>query len=197
MTEDKEGGSSHLTGKELFEAYNKDVYRMCLHMLRNASDAEDLCQEVFIAAMRKEWNNIEHRKAWLLKIAVNRCLNHLRKTRLVRTKEKVFEWLFTETAVKTVDYMVEEREAALEYSLLLQNLPLKIRAVVTLRYVQELTHVEIADVLNIPIGTVKSRLHKGMKLLKVMIEYNNNSDARGGSAHENVRERSDSSFERG
>lgn len=186
-----------MTGKELFETYNKDVYRMCYHMLRNASDAEDLCQEVFIAALRKEWNKIEHHKAWLLKIAVNRCLNHLRRTKLVRTKEKVYEWFFTETAVETVDHLVEEREAALEYSMLLQNLPLKIRAVVTLRYVQELAHVEIAEVLNIPIGTVKSRLHKGMKLLKVMVERKNISEARGGAAYENVRAKSDSSFERG
>lgn len=186
-----------MTGKELFEAYNKDVYRMCYHMLRNASDAEDLCQEVFIAALRKDWNDIEHHKAWLLKIAVNRCLNHLRRTQLIRAKEKIYEWFFTETAVKTVDHMVEEREAALEYGLLLQNLPLKIRAVVTLRYIQELAHVEIAEVLNIPIGTVKSRLNKGMKLLKVMIEPENLSNAQGGAAHESVRGRSESSFERG
>ncbi|GJM73960.1 hypothetical protein HMSSN036_61760 [Paenibacillus macerans] len=69
-----------MTERELFDCYNKDVYRTCYYMLRNAQDAEDVCHDVFVTVFRQDWQRIEHVRAWIMRITMNHCLNLLRKT---------------------------------------------------------------------------------------------------------------------
>ncbi|KQO04602.1 RNA polymerase sigma factor [Paenibacillus sp. Leaf72] len=184
-----------MTERELFEQYNKDVYKTCYYMLRNAADAEDICQEVFVTAFRKEWRQVEQLKAWLLRLTVNCCLNAIRRSKNGRLKESLSEWL-SRRQPETVEQVVEKRETDQEYSRLVQQLPLKIRSVIALRYMQEQTLPEIADILGIPVGTVKSRLHKGLKLMKQSLESSSTHNKQGGLSYEAIRERNDSAFKR-
>ncbi|MFC7678757.1 RNA polymerase sigma factor [Paenibacillus sp. GCM10028914] len=165
------------TERELFDAYNKDVYRTCYYMLRNAQDAEDLCHDVFITVFRQEWRSIEHIRAWIMRITMNLCLNFIRKNQTKQEKQKQVQWLYDQatTSEKSVDTIVLEKAEAAEWGKLLQQLPDKLMAVVTLRFIGDLSMTEIAETLDIPVGTVKSRLHKALKIMRKKLELPNYS----------------------
>jgi RNA polymerase sigma-70 factor (ECF subfamily) len=159
-----------LTEKELFETYRKDVYKTCLYMLQQRADAEDVCQDVFMTVFRHDWRQVEYLKTWLLRVAVNHCLNHLKKNSRFRTDGQLLLFQRRSEAAKAAEVVAEERESATETVKLVGQLPAKIRAAVSLRYLHECSLSEIAAILSIPEGTVKSRLNKGLKLLRPMME---------------------------
>jgi len=163
-----------LTERELFDGYNKEVYRTCYYMLRNAQDAEDVCHDVFVTVFRQDWKRIENIRAWIMRITMNHCLNLLRKNQTKREKQPQVQWLHEHKAasIKSVDAVVLERVASAEWEKLLKQLPDKLLAVVTLRFIGELSVSEIAETLHIPQGTVKSRLHKALKLMRKKLEHN-------------------------
>ncbi|MFP4975752.1 RNA polymerase sigma factor [Paenibacillus sp. CN-4] len=158
------------SNRELFEAYSKDVYRTCYYMVQNAADAEDLCQEVFITVFRSEWEQVKFPRAWIMKIAVNTCLNHLKRSSNLQKKVADNLYLWKGRAEATVEQTFEEKETAQEWSSYMLRLPAKIRAVLTLRYMHDFSLTEISEALSIPVGTAKSRLHKGLKLLKGILK---------------------------
>lgn len=145
-------------------------------MLRNAQDAEDLCHDVFVIVYRQDWKNVEHRRAWIMRIAMNQCLNLLKRKQSQLKKQSQVQLLHEQTtaSVKSVDTIVLEKAAEEEWEELLKQLPEKLMAVVTLRYIGELSLAEIAETLKIPVGTVKSRLHKALKIMRKELEQNQN-----------------------
>lgn len=145
-------------------------------MLRNAQDAEDLCHDVFVTVFRQDWRSVEHTRAWILRIAMNQCLNLLKRKQAQLKKVSQVQLLQEQTtaSVKSVDAIVLEKAAEEEWEALLRQLPEKLMAVVTLRYIGELSLVEIAETLKIPVGTVKSRLHKALKIMRKKLEQNQN-----------------------
>ncbi|QWU15008.1 RNA polymerase sigma-70 factor, ECF subfamily [Paenibacillus sophorae] len=165
--------------RELFETYNRDVYRTCYYMVHNAADAEDLCQDVFIAAFRSRREELGNPKAWILKIAVNHCLNHLSRRRKLKLKVEDNRHLLAGDANKPVDRIVEDRETAGEWAVYLERLPVKIRAAITLRYMHDFSLSDISEMLSVPVGTAKSRLHKGLRLMKKMLEKEGHAEEEG------------------
>ncbi|NHN34419.1 RNA polymerase sigma factor [Paenibacillus agricola] len=170
-----------MTEKELFETYQKEIYRTCYYMLRRSADAEDVCQEVFITVFRHDWQKVEFLKTWLIKIAMNHCLNHLKKENSFILKGRLLWQNATDRAEKPIEDIVEQKETEVEYVGLLHQLPVKIRAVMSLRYLNECNLNEIAAILNIPTGTVKSRLNKGLQMMRKIISAN---DYTGGESNE-------------
>lgn len=164
--------------RELFETYYKDVYKTCFYMLHRTADAEDVCQEVFVTAFRQEWQQVQHPKAWLMKIAVNQCMNHLKKERRWQAKRYLLQRNAVAGKEPSAELVAEGKEAAVACRRLLQRLPVKIRAVLSLRYLNECSLNEIAGILGIPEGTVKSRLNKGMKLLRNVLKEMEEGDDR-------------------
>jgi len=150
-------------------------------MLRNAQDAEDLCHDVFVTVFRQDWRSVEHTRAWILRIAMNQCLNLLKRKQAQLKKVSQVQLLQEQTtaSVKSVDTIVLEKAAEEEWEALLRQLPEKLMAVVTLRYIGELSLVEIAETLKIPVGTVKSRLHKALKIMRKKLEKNQNLFLKG------------------
>jgi RNA polymerase sigma-70 factor, ECF subfamily len=165
-----------LTERELFDSYNKDVYRTCYYMLRNAQDAEDLCHDVFVTVFRQEWRSVQHTRAWIMRITMNHCLNFLKRNQTRQEKRSQVQWIHEQTtaSVKSVDTMVLEKIDTEKLEELLKQLPDKLMAVVTLRYIGELSMKEIAEILKIPVGTVKSRIHKALKIMRKKLEHNHN-----------------------
>lgn len=152
--------------RELFETYREQVYRLCYVMMQNASDAEDICQEVFVKAILADRSQIREIKPWLLRIASNEC-NSLLKRRRSGWGKELRNYLLSRTHTSSsIEEHVDQRMIREELYSLCSRLPSKIRMVVTLRYVNEMTVPEISDVINIPEGTVKSRLNRGLKLLR-------------------------------
>src|SRR5690606_29840909 len=110
----------------------------------------------------------------------------IRKERQVQAKHRLFQMLFIERE-RSAEHIVEEKEQAGEVMRLLTTLPAKIRAAVTLRYLNEMSIAEISEVLQIPEGTVKSRIHKGLRRLRKTANLQFNG---GASAYDKHRETS-------
>ncbi|OAB46974.1 RNA polymerase sigma factor [Paenibacillus antarcticus] len=151
---------------ELFETYKEQVYRLCYYMMQNRSDAEDMCQEVFVKAILTDRSQVREIKAWLLRIASNECSSVLRRRKHGWTKEMSAYLRSRPLSSNPVEDSYDQRETKVEFYKLYRMLPDKVRMVFTLRYVNELTVPEISKVINVPEGTVKSRLNRGLKLLQ-------------------------------
>ncbi|MEF3303748.1 RNA polymerase sigma factor [Paenibacillus sp. GYB003] len=151
--------------RELFETYRNDVYYLCYYMMRNRSDAEDICQETFVQALRTDRSRITGIKPWLMRIAANLCKNELSRRKRKNLKEAAAYWL-NRTRQETPEEAVERSEEENEMIGLFALLPVKIRIVASLRYVNGLTLQEIAEIVGIPEGTVKSRLNRVHTILK-------------------------------
>ncbi|MCM3457032.1 RNA polymerase sigma factor [Heyndrickxia oleronia] len=162
-------------GKELFHTYYKDVFRACYYMVQNKYDAEDLCQDVFTKALCEDFQAIQNQKSWLLSIAMNMSRNYLKKNKRMILKETVQFLTFMRFGDSpTIEQKIEKSESKSEVVELMNKLPIRLRKVMVLKYVHECKDKEIADILKIPEGTVKSRHFKGKQLIKKLIQEDKN-----------------------
>jgi RNA polymerase sigma-70 factor (ECF subfamily) len=153
--------------------YQNYVYRLCYLVMRSEQDAEDMTQETFIRAFRA-LPRFEIRKgtsfeAWLYRIAVNAC-----RSRMRRKWYQVLPWpdpapqLVSEPE-KQPDRVFIQGERRGRFLAAIDCLGEKHRLVVILRYYAGLSNEEIARALNIPSGTVRSRLHIARKRLRDLL----------------------------
>ena len=155
---------------DLFHKYKNLVYKTAYLMLDNADDAEDVLQEVFIQ-VHKSLSTFQPSKGafttWLYRITVNHCLNRRRKRHLfVVSFDEVTPVSLTDHTPSFESQSAEE-EATRQA---LGQLSQKLRTVVILRYYWELPYAEIAQILDAPVGTVKSRLNLALKTLHKKLE---------------------------
>lgn len=139
--------------------YSNMVYRLALSRTRNIADAEDIVQEVFLRLVNKKPNfeNEEHRKAWLIRVTVN-CSSKLLTSAWFRRTVPLEEELKFETKEKNdVYYAVME-------------LPLKYRTVIHLYHYEDMSITQISEVLGIKESTVKSQLLRARQLLKTKLK---------------------------
>ncbi len=123
------------------------LYRVAMSMLRNEKDCEDAVQTAILTAFEKlgMLRREEYFKTWLVRILINVCNKQLKSA--AKTAE------LHDTDISSIRMAIE-------------SLPVKIRQVVVLYYIEQFTVKEIKQILKIPEGTVKSRLSKGRKLMK-------------------------------
>lgn len=137
--------------------------------MKNKADAEDICQEVFVKVILADKSKVKNMKSWILRIASNECYTVLRRRKTGLLKEIRNFLLSHSDSVHSVEKQFSERETKEELQSLYSRLPDKIRMVIVLRYINDLTVPEIAKILDIPEGTVKSRLSRGLKTLNKMV----------------------------
>jgi len=144
-------------------------------MLQNKYDAEDLCQDVFAKALSEDFQAIQNQKSWLLSIAMNMSRNYLKKMNRLLLKEN-FDFLsfIRVDNTQNIERTIQLNENKSELVDLMNKLPVRIRKVMVLKYVHDCKDREIAEILKIPEGTVKSRLFKGKKLTKKFIQVDEN-----------------------
>jgi RNA polymerase sigma-70 factor, ECF subfamily len=164
---------------ELAMQYMGSLYSAALRMTRNPSDAEDLVQETYLKAYRafgsfKEGTNL---KAWLYRILTNTFINsyRARKRRPEQTDIDDVEDLYlyrrlggleAVSAGRSAEEEVLEHFTESDVKEAVEALPEQFRMAVLLADVEGFSYKEIADILDIPIGTVMSRLHRGRKALQ-------------------------------
>jgi RNA polymerase sigma-70 factor (ECF subfamily) len=164
---------------ELAMEYMGSLYSAALRMTRNPSDAEDLVQETYLKAYRafgsfKEGTNL---KAWLYRILTNTFINsyRARKRRPEQTDIDDVEDLYlyrrlggleAASAGRSAEEEVLDHFTEGEVKAAVEALPEQFRMAVLLADVEGFSYKEIADILDIPIGTVMSRLHRGRKALQ-------------------------------
>ena len=164
---------------ELAMPYMSALYSAALRMTRNPSDAEDLVQETYLRAYRgfggfKEGTNL---KAWLYKILTNTYINSYRakKRRPEQTELDDVEDFYLYKRLGGLEAVDADRSPEAEVldsipdeavKRALEDLPEQFRMAVLLADVEGFSYKEIAEIMDVPIGTVMSRLHRGRKQLQ-------------------------------
>ncbi|MDX2344965.1 MAG: RNA polymerase sigma factor SigM [Acidimicrobiia bacterium] len=162
---------------ELVRAHEDRVFGICLRMMRDREAALDAVQETFVTVFRKA-DRYEERAAfstWLYRVAVNTCYDQLRKAKRRRTEP------LPEIADPVDPRSGDEFEAVElrpEIEKALQRVPVDFRSAVVLVDLQGLALEQAAQILDVPIGTIKSRLFRGRKVLAETL-----GNLRAGSRH--------------
>ncbi len=162
--------------------HTDSLYRTALRMTKNVSDAEDLVQEALVKAYRF-WDRFEpgtNSRAWLFKIMTNIFINEYRsKSRspmAVNVDDIDDNFLYGQLAVTPPGDNPEQQLFAKifddDVKKAIEELPEDFRLVVMLSFLEGFSYQEIAEITDLQLGTVKSRLHRGRKLLqKKLFEY--------------------------
>jgi RNA polymerase sigma-70 factor, ECF subfamily len=148
----------------LVERHERRVYNVALRVLGNAEDARDATQDAFLAALRKleQFRGEAAFTTWLHRITVNACYDVLRKQRrqpMLRLAQEGDERT-PEPGPPAPDHS-DETAGTIDAARALREIPDEYRIAVVLADVQDLPYEEIARVLDVPVGTVKSRVHRG------------------------------------
>ena len=156
-----------LSYEELYEKYATDVLRVSYFYLGDRQRAEDVCQDVFVRLMTNAPDLQEGReKAWLLKVALNRCRDLWRGAWLKR----VVLGAPSLELIPAQDETIEQREEKEALMRAVNRLPAVFRETVLLHYYQGLGISEIAQMLDLPEGTISSRLSRARKKLEVLLK---------------------------
>ena len=152
--------------EQTVKKYSASMLKTAFSLLKSTSDAEDAVQEAFIKLITKapEFENEEHRKAWLLRVTVNISKNMLKSAKrknLPLTEE--------------IPY-VEKNENVLPYVMSLDE---KYRVVIHLYYYENYTIKEIAEIVSLPCATVGTRLARARKLLKKLLKEDFDNELSG------------------
>ena len=160
---------------EIVELYKNNVFQLCYRMLGNRHEAEDVAQEAFIRA----YVNINRFKpelkfsTWLYRIATNLCIDRMRKKKpdySLDAEVAGTDGLTMYSQIASDEPLPEAELESLELQETIQKeilkLPEKYRTVIVLKYIEELSLNEISDILDLPLGTVKTRIHRGREALR-------------------------------
>jgi RNA polymerase sigma-70 factor (ECF subfamily) len=152
---------------ELYDRYNRLVYRTALGVTGDTESASDLLQEVFLRLFRfAERIDVERPlEPWLYRMTANLSYTYVKRRRWAQPIEDVSEWLAGPKRSQPT-YRAEKNEAWKQVEEAIQQLPLPQRMVIVLYYINERSLQEVAEILEIPAGTVKSRLHYARQALK-------------------------------
>jgi RNA polymerase sigma-70 factor (ECF subfamily) len=147
--------------EDLFRQYQGAVYAWTVRIVRDRGVAEDLTVETFwrIYKSRERFNAEGNFGAWAYRIATNLALSHVRRARVEEElPEDIVQAGSRDSAV--------ESETVGEVRRAFQRLPAKLRVTVTMALVEEQPYPEIADALGVPVGTVKSRVFRAVRILR-------------------------------
>ncbi len=159
--------------KQLMDKYQKPLYFHVLKMVRNHEQVEDLVQEAFMKAFNNlnSYNTNYAFSTWLYRITTNHTIDYLRKKKLkttsindpVKTKDGEMEIQISDDAETDRDIIRKERKKIIHNAI--NDLPKKYRKVIEMRHLQELSYQEIADHLDLPLGTVKAHIFRAREML--------------------------------
>lgn len=148
-----------MTIEEIVTKYSPMLYRICVVMLGNETDAQDAVQDTICKYLErtKGFRDAEHEKAWLIKVAQNRCID-MRRFHLRHPQVELSEI--------TASYEDPEYSDVLTQ---LVALPMPVKAAVYLYYIEGYKTAEVSEILGISVNAVKKRLQKGRRLLRLRL----------------------------
>ncbi|MBU3093354.1 RNA polymerase sigma factor [Clostridium sp. CF011] len=162
---------------ELFKIYERYLYSICYSYTQNEQDSLDIVQEIYIKIFKNisSFDETMPFRPWLRRISVNTCINFKRniKTNVISLNYEYANKLCLEDTIVS-DYNLEEEVEKKEFKKIieagLKNLSDNYRMVIALRYFDDLSYLEISELLNKPLGTIKTDLYRAKAILKKQLE---------------------------
>ena len=162
---------------ELVRRWERRIFALTYGMLGREEDARDATQETFLAAFRnlRGFRGEAKVSSWLHRIAVNQCISRQRRAK-VRSESALDDeqdnnaGSFTTPISESPVRVVEGRQETLAVRRAINSLPLELRQIVVMKEFEDLTFREIADALDLPLSTVKSRLYTALKQLQMRLQ---------------------------
>ncbi len=160
--------------KKLQAKYHEAIYNLIYRMIREKDEVEDLTQEAFIKAFTSlaSFNDEYAFSTWLYKIATNNSIDYIRRKKLqtfsidkpIESKESDYSYELPDSTYEPDQEMIQrQRKKLMEDAI--NSLPAKYRQVIHLRHVEEKEYQEIAEMLNLPLGTVKAHIFRAREML--------------------------------
>lgn len=160
----------------LMQENQRLVCHIVFRMIREKSDREDLCQEVFL----KVYQNLasfqfgSKLSSWIAKIAYHSCIDFLKKSKKYTQKHISLEDTFPQELAETgnsPDESMQKEEVHLSLQKEIEKLPPHYRAILTLFHLEEKSYAEISQIMQLPEGTVKSYLFRARKVLRKKLAW--------------------------
>lgn len=166
--------------ESLVNRYQRTVYHVIFKIVKEKEEAKDLMQETFL----KAYSSISTYKSqyrfttWLYRIAVNNAIDYLRKKKIATLSlDQKIETKYGKLSFEPKDWtynperklLAKKKRFSIEEAI--EALPKKYREVISYRHKKEKSYQEIAEILGIPVGTVKARIFRGRELLKKKLKF--------------------------
>ncbi|SEM54232.1 RNA polymerase sigma-70 factor, ECF subfamily [Mesobacillus persicus] len=163
---------------QIINKYKNQLYATILRMTKNPQDAQDLVQEAFIKVYHQlgKYEGKGTFSSWIYRVAINHCMDEFRKKRYKMQQLEISEDQVVNSNHPEVIFMKKEKNRQLEK--LIGTLPEEERIIILLRYVNELSYSEISELVEVPVSSVRNKLHRAKKKLRETIKRE------GGDFHE-------------
>ena len=165
---------------EMVAIYKDKLFQLGYRMTDNRQEAEDVVQETFLRVFRNLDRYDENQKfsTWIFRIATNLCIDRLRKRKITYSLDAEstehegldgYAMLPGDERTPESELMLSETQRLVRDAI--AALPVKYKSVMVLRYMHDLSLQEIADILEIPVTTVKTRAHRGREFMRKKLEH--------------------------
>ena len=160
---------------QLVQRYQRRIFNLVYRMLQQYEEASEITQETFLAAWQglPSFRGDARFATWLYRIAYNCALKQLetrKRDRALQAALQAEQALESEDTYKRADAQIDEHERQAFVQEHLSRLPAKYRAVLILRHLQDMTYEEMAEILTMPVGTIKTHLFRARNLLKERLQ---------------------------
>ncbi len=166
--------------EKLKRKYHDQVFNLIYRMVRDKEEVEDLVQEAFIKAFTSlsSYNDEYAFSTWLYKIATNNCIDYIRRKKLatfsinrpIQSKDSEFTFEVPDSTYEPDKEMIELQKKSL-FEDAVNSLPPKYQKVIILRHTEEKDYQEIAEILNLPLGTVKAHIFRAREMLYKFLRH--------------------------
>ena len=153
---------------EIMIRYERQIYRVCYRFVEDRENAMDLAQDVFVKAFEHlpTFRRESSLKTWLCRIAINHCLNHVKK----HSQEFVEVTEYTGSTTSSVQAELEHQEQRQRFRRLVKQLPPKQKAILELRINEDLSYEEIARISGRSISTIKASVFFALEKLRKLVK---------------------------
>jgi RNA polymerase sigma-70 factor (ECF subfamily) len=164
---------------ELVGLYQDKLYHMAYRMLYNRQEAEDVVQETFLRVYKNldRYDETMKFSTWIYRIATNLCIDRIRKRKPSYSLDAEsndhegldgYSMIPSDNRTPESETLLSETQRTIHQAI--ETLPAKYKSVMVLRYLQDLSLQEIGEVLDMPVTTVKTRVHRGREFLRKRLE---------------------------
>ncbi|MDN4621011.1 RNA polymerase sigma factor SigW [Paenibacillus sp. PK4536] len=164
---------------EIVELYKDKIFHLGYRMLSNRHEAEDVVQETFLRVYKNldRYDQKQKFSTWIYRIGTNLCIDRLRKRKPSYSLDAElndqdgtdgYALLPGDERTPESEYLLSETQQLIHQAI--DSLPDKYKTVMVLRYLQELSLQEISEVMDMPVTTIKTRVHRGREFLRKKLE---------------------------